>query len=349
MKKIGLAALTAVLMTSGSAYAADVYQQGGGLKDESPAEYRNNGRGGFYIKGDLGIANINRDASVNVDREVGLDAPVPDSDGDGDIDDVDKDALSASLDAASIPHRFGDSDNVLVPLIGDRLNGVDGVDLDTMTFGGEVSYLFHRPSSRFGFEIGLGITGYSDAESSHGYLNENGKLVSGTLISDNAGCAGIGACAGDESPFTQSGAIKFDRDFDIDLIGRVHYFATDRLALNVGGGVSWARGNITAANLADNAFLSGLDTSMDEDVSSIGFVLTAGATYWITNNITFGFAYDYKQHTFDADASAADSVPLGGGASIYGISSHNVEVEDQVHTLKARLGVKLGSDLPSLD
>jgi opacity protein-like surface antigen len=357
MKRISTSAIAlAAAFLASPASAADIGR--GGMKDAPVIQYseeRNSNHSGFYIKGDLGISSIDRDVSRTVNRGIDLDVSDPaytalldGADGsapDGVVSEAEKDAASAQLDTVKIPHSFGD-DNLTIPLIGDKLNFGDNADIDSFVFGGEASYLYQIPNSRFGFEIGIGVTAYSDADSTHGYVGANGKFVSSTALADadfGGGpiCTGLGTCAGDTSPFSQSGIIKFDRDLDIDLVGRFYYFATPNLALNVGGGLSWARANITAANVDDTGFVSGLDTKIDKDVSSLGYVLTAGATYWATDRITIGVAYDYKHHTFDAKGSATDSLDLGGGVSLEGHASDRIEIEDDVHTIKARIGIKL--------
>lgn len=355
--KTSIFALTAAFLSlSAPAFAADVY------RDRTPADaYQQHDasapastRSGFYLKGDLGIGNGDRDIRKNVNRNVDVDISDPaftalldGADGtapDGVVSDTERAAGAAFLDSLNIPYTIGDS-NATIPLVGDKFFFGDSGDFDAMVFGAEVSYLYQVPRTRFGVEFGLGITGYNDSETVHAYAGENGVFTGGTALADfSAGpgfdCTLINTCAGDAS-IPQSGLVAFERDFDIDLVARAHYFATDRLAFNIGGGPSWARGNIKSVSLDDTGFVTGLNSSIDENTWSLGYVLTVGGTYWVTDNITIGAAYDYKRHDFDASGSASDSANLGSGVSLNGRASERVDVEDEVHTFKARIGIKL--------
>jgi len=278
---------------------------------------------------------------------------VIDTNANGSTDD-EKAALSTGLAGNNIPHSF-DGDVLNVPLVADSLFGRNSDDLDSTVFGGEASYLYVPNNSRFGFEVGAGATFYNDAKSRNVYTGAVGDYTGGTALSefDTTGpapggttCANVGTCAGDPSFYSQSGFMNFDRDYDIDLVGRVHFFMNDRLALNVGGGLSWAHASVSGASTVDGSY-AGLNTAFKDDVDSFGYVLTAGATYWATDQVTIGIGYDYKAHDFDVRSSGSDSLDLGGpfgpvgSARLVGGVSDRSSIEDEVHTIKARVGIKL--------
>jgi opacity protein-like surface antigen len=339
MKKTLMITASVLALTSG-AQAADFR---GSVKDEpvfsSPAPSAN--RGGFYIRGDLGIANGERDISRRIDREAGIDLDVTGEKAE-DVQDF-RDTLSGF----NVPSTL-DGNTLSIPLIGDRLGLSDRDDFSSSVFGAEALYLWQPGNGRMGFSVGLGATFYGDAESRMSHAGANGKFVGGTALADfQAGgfeCSDIGTCAGDPSPFSQTGTLHVERDFDIDLVGRIHYFATDRLALNAGLGVSFARANLSGVNVSDQGANEAFGTRFDEDDTAIGLIATVGADYWLTDRITIGASYDYKHHEFSADASSRASTPLGGPnspVSIYGKSHDSADVEDDIHTFKAKIGFKI--------
>lgn len=354
MKSSILIALTATLLSSG-AYATDVFSGDKSLKDDKnyvSGSVANHS--GFYITGSLGVASIDRSARRDITR--GVDAHL-DTTG-ADPDDVQD--LRDALNASSIPNSL-DGNTLTIPLIGDHLGLSGSEDLSSTVFGGGVSYLFQMPSSRIGFSLGLDATFYSDAESKGGHVDAIGNFVGGTALADvNTGgfsCANIGTCAGQPAflgplGLTQTGFVSFDRDFDIDIPIKLHYFATERLGFNVGVGPSFARGSLKGGNVATDAataaldgalpgFASGLNTGFNDEDTSIGYVITAGAQYWLTDRIVLGVQGDYKHHTFEFDASSSATVPVGGPLSVSTHSRDSVEVEDDVYSVKATASFKL--------
>jgi opacity protein-like surface antigen len=340
MQKLVFGAILAFLGASAPALAADLGGPDSPMNGHSTEYTPTNSwsRSGFYVTGTLGIANGDREISRTVTRDVGLELNTIGADPD-DVQD-----FSDALSAASVPHTVN-ADNLFIPLIADKLSGATSDEFDSLVFGGEVSYLYQLPQApRFALEVALGATFYDDAASSQAYAGAVGAYTGGTAAADFSSggfdCSDIGTCAGDPSFYSQSGFVKFDRDYDIDLIGRAHYFLTERFAINAGVGVSWAQASVSGASTVDGTY-EGLNTKFDKDTSSIGYVLTAGANYWITDNIVLGVAYDYKRHTFDVNTSASDSFDLGGGNSLIGGANDSVDITDDVHTIKARIGIKL--------
>lgn len=330
-----IAALATIFLTS-QALATDL---GGGSSKDTP-DYGSpvHNVSGLYVSGTVGVANGDRDVSRTISRDIGLEI---DTTG---IDPQDVQDAHDDLQAVGIPSTIN-ADNLTIPLIADKLSGNGSDDIDGMVYGAEVSYLYQFPGRRFGLEVGLGATFYDDADSANVHVGEVGTYTGGTAASDfNFGggldCTAINTCAGDPSFYSQSGFIAFGRDYDIDLIARVHYFITEQLAVNVGGGVSWAQANVSGASVVDSTY-TGLNTRFDEDVSSVGFVLTAGLNYWVTDRIVVGAAYEYKPHSFDVDASATDTFALGPDARLIGNAHDSAEIEDKIHAIKARVSIKL--------
>jgi opacity protein-like surface antigen len=325
MKLVTSTAIAALLLGAPAAFAADVYHQGG-MKDEGPQrEYRTGTHGGWYIKGNLGIAQGDRDVNMDLKREKGT--------FEIETGDTPEDA----------PEGFEPTETrVETPQWIDRLVGGESKDLEATVFGGELSYLYQRPGSRFGFEVGLGGTGYANSETKHGFEDASATIIGGSL-SDPDTCTNF--CVGDEAGTTQSGFLSVKRQFDVDLVGRVHYFLMEDLALNAGGGLSVARAKLKGGATTNSPIGGGAyDTDFDDTDTSIGYVLTAGATWWISDRWTLGLVYDYKVHEFEGKVGRTTD-----DENEYRTVNHNVTVEDELHTIKAQLGLKLGGPLPSLD
>jgi opacity protein-like surface antigen len=346
MKRVIIACGLLAIM-SGQALPADIY--GGSTKDDpgyadTPAQYWS--PTGFYIRGDLGIANGDRSTDRDITRNLDGELTVKDEDH--------AEWVAEGLTDLNVPFTQ-DGNNFLIPLIADRLGYGADQSWDSMVFGGEIAYLHAIPNTRFGVEIAAGVTFYDDDDSTTttGHVNRAGRYLGGTAASEfNFGggaftCADIATCAGDPSHFTQSGFASVHRDHDIDLILRGHFFAAENLSFYVGAGPSWARADISGANAPDAgqipAQIEGFyPTAFSDTESSIGYVLNAGLLFWATDRVTVGADYTYKNHDFDASASNSgsfdvfpDFLSLSGGAQ------DRVSVEDDVHTIKARIGFKL--------
>ncbi len=365
MNRILAVALGATIL-SAPAMAADAYSKGGSLKDSEPqASYTGSANhSGFYITGALGIADGDRSIRRDINR--GLDAHIDrfDTDSDGDIDSDDDQNIAdaqAQLATVGIPSALDSDGGLTIPLIGDHLGIGDSDGFSSTVFGGGLSYLFQMPERRIGISLGIDATFYNDAESSSGHTDAVGTFTGGTALADfNSGgfsCANINTCAGQPAALgnlalTQTGFLTFDRDFDIDIPVKLHWFVSDKFALNIGAGPSWARGNLKGTNVPTDAgssalnaalpgFSKGLSTVHDDDDTALGYVITAGAQYWVTDRIVLGIQGDYKEHTFEFDAASSNSAPVGGPLSLITRSHDSVEVEDSVYSIKATASFKL--------
>lgn len=317
------------------ASAADTYSRQQSVKDSAVDVITvvDANRSGIYITGELGYASIDRSVRRDISRQIDLRADVTGEDPQ-DIADA-----QADLDAAGIANRL-DGNNLFIPLIADRLGLSGGDEPSAATFGGEVSYLWH--TGRLGFEIGIAGTFYGDNDTKLAHNGAVGSYTGGTLFSHPDICNTT--CAGDASHFPQSGGLSFERDFDIDLPLKVHGFVNDRLSVFVGAGPSFAFATLKGHSSDDTLSAMGrsdLSTSHDEDVTSFGYVLTAGFQYWATDRITIGGAYTYKAHDFDSKESGSGLENLGPGVDLVGQSRDSIEIEDEIHTFKARIGFKL--------
>lgn len=326
-------ASTLAIVTGMSAQAADL---GGSVKDTGYVEQAPvSTRGGFYIRGDLGVANGDRDVSRTIDREAGLGI---DTTG---IDPAIVQDAQDQLAANGVNSRLNGS-TLEIPLIGDRLGLSGQDDFSAVTFGGELQYLW-RPTRSLGVSLAVGVTGYGDNETTFSHSGATGVFTGGTVadaLGQFTNCA-LPTCAGDPSPFAQSGFVKFERDYDIDLLPRVHWFVSDRLALNAGVGLSFAKASFKGVNASDPGLNDVFGTAINHDDSAVGVVVSAGFDYWLTDRITFGGEANYKRHEFEAHASNGDSATIAGPVSIYGRSNDSVNIDDDVWTLKARVGIKL--------
>jgi opacity protein-like surface antigen len=352
--KLAIALLAA--LAAGPAFAADVYHHDGGLKDDSPgySGERRADHSGLYITGDLGIASGDRSTTVRNNRAIDLDVTDPaytavldGADGsapNGVISDAEREAASAFLDTFNVPHTITE-DSLNIPLIADRLGIGNDSDFDATAFGAELSYLWQLPGRRLGLELGVGATFYQNSETGIAYTGQNGAFVGGTAAADAAVggvplCTGIGTCAGDPS-IPQSGFAKVERNFDIDLIGRLHYFVTRDLSLSGGGGISFARADISGGTFDDTGAFGGLNTRFSGDESSIGYVLNAGVNWWVADYIRLSAEYSFKHHEFSGGGSAADNLNLAPGVDLNGSANTKVDVEDDIHAIKGRIGIIL--------
>jgi hypothetical protein len=320
------------------AIAADVYS-GGSTKDAPGEVYAaSTGRGGFYISGTLGYAWRDTEYSRTIQREVGADVKIP-----KDAKQEEIDELAKELTDEGIAHRGNlvPGGNLILPLAGDILNLSDEDDNNGFVFGAGVQYLRHT-GGQFGLSIGADIEFYGEGESKFSHTDVAGKISSGNLIGD-FGCGGTG-CAGEVSPFPQSGVASVDREFDVDLVLLAHWFVNDRFALHAGGGVSFARADICGANFsgATSPILTkAFDTKFCDDDTAIGPMVKVGFDWWMTDRMRLGVDVTGKWHDFSASGDAYNSVELGRDISIYGQSHDTIEADDVVWAAKGRLSIKL--------
>jgi opacity protein-like surface antigen len=315
---ISVATITGIgLSISTAALAADL--GGGSFKDG--IEYSAS-HSGLYITGSLGIANGNRDISRDITKEVGR-FKSDKCGADRKCKDDSKTDVDETADNTEEDVRYE------TPFITDLFTFKDGDDFRTVAGGAEISYMFQPVGTRFALELGVGVNFYGNNETTHNFTNGVPQIVGGENI-----CCGLDV--GDNAFNKANGTLSVERDYDIDLVMRGHYFVTDRLAFNAGIGASIAAAKIKGSHTTDAPNADAYATAFDDTDHSIGYVLTAGALYWVTDNITFGVQYDYKRHDFNVDTDrTTDTDP------IYRRVTDHVGVEDEVHTVKARLGIKL--------
>jgi opacity protein-like surface antigen len=195
------------------------------------------------------------------------------------------------------------------------------------------SYLFHMPGKRLGFEVGIDGTLYNDNESAISFSGFPQDFTPDG-IAENV--------SGDE----HVGAAKFERNFDLDLLFKGHYFLTSNWSAYAGGGLSWAR----ASAQGGHANLDGeYANAYDDDDDSFGYALVAGTQVWVTDRFYIGAEYGYKKHDFDfgsssskTEANLPGSFEGPGSGPGSRVSSDRLSVEDETHTIKAKVGFKLG-------
>jgi opacity protein-like surface antigen len=321
--KSTLAASAIALFFASPALSADI---GGGSKDAPVYDGPALNRSGFYVTGTVGYAKGERDGygSIATDKHGTV---VLDEEGNPtELDTVGEDGPLAGLATGEF-------------IFSDLLEGRKSDDFDSTIFGGDVSYLIHLPDRRFGVELGVGATFYAD--------NQMKAAFGGFPVATGKG-DGCPACAypdvGEEQNHGQLGSVSFERDFDIDLTAKGHYFVLENLSLYAGGGLSIAQGSASAEH-ASNYSVAGqaegvFDNSFKKNDTSIGYVLLAGAQYWATDRIVVGVEYSYKKHEFDIGDSSTTDAAVFGDAYRYGVTD-KLEIDDEIHAVKARVGIKL--------
>lgn len=321
---IALASLLA-LSASLPALSADLSKTAG---DPTSASYEAplSSRSGFYVTGALGIAAGDRDGygAIATDKHGTV---VLDAEGQP----TDEDTVDDGKPLAGL--ATGDF------IFSDLLEGRKSDRFEALVYGGEISYLLHLPNRRFGVEFGLGATVYGDNELKAAFGGNSVVTAKGDVPLANAY-----PDVGEEQRHGQLGTVSFQRDYDIDLVAKGHYFVADNISLYAGGGLSWAQGSASASH-ASNYSVAGqaegvFDHSFKKDDSALGYVLLAGAQMWATDQITIGVEYSYKHHEFDVESGKSTDAAVFGDAYRYGVSD-KIEVEDDVHAVKARIGIKL--------
>lgn len=349
------------MIAATAANAADVYQ-GGGLKDApyTPDKFVATG---LYIKGDLGIANGDRD--IRQDIRTGKNYLYETNEEGEVLGECWGDYKRENVTKIECQDRLGDGfeeddfrphpvhqteyDDGLFSLgdsiYTDLLKVPFSDDFSTAVFGAEVSYMQQIPNSRFILEGGLGVTFYGGNKTTFDF-----GPSAGTIQSTDGVVGEIYRGEDDLNRFVEhTGTTSFERDYDIDLILRGHYLVTDRLTIHGGAGISWARASAKTAHTTDydaGGPAEGVfDNSFKDTDTSIGPVLVAGLTYWATDRITIGAEYSYKNHEFDfGDSKTTDSQYRyeHDHRTVYRYNvSDDISVEDDVHAVKARIGIKL--------
>jgi len=334
-------ALIAAAGFSGSALAADVLDREYDEKYAAP-QGTTVDHSGFYIGGTIGMAygdrTIRQDIRTQKDclYEGDVDgAPEEDNTPDGVSCDDDADLFAFASEGDAFPPILGPQ------VYNDLLRLTNSDDWNALTFGGEISYLYHIPSSRFGFEPVLSAVFYADNETTYD-IDGSGIIQPGGNV-----FGGIYGDVGDEnSQFTHSGTAAFEREHDIDLILRGHYFVNQDFSIYAQGGASWAKAKFSTAHTtgydvggkAEGVF----DGAINQDDTSLGYVIGGGFQYWIAPRVTFGVDYTYKHHEFDFDGGNSTDSAYKNGTQLYryGVSD-DISVDEDIHAIKAKLSIKL--------
>lgn len=335
MKRVStIAVLAAFFGSAALANAADVYEPGG-LKDDIVGgqytpDYRQN-NSGIYINGHLGFTRIDRSGTGSI---TGSKNELLVTDG------VDDDGNPIFVTATDENLEDGDPLFVGDNIFTDFLTGSSEDELDKFVYGGGLSYLYHR--GRFGLEIGLEGSFYSNNETKRDFVGAP------TITNLNTFGEGIYGDVGDDQLYGQLGSVSFERNYDIDLILKGHYFPRPDISLFVGAGPSWANASAKGSHVSNyheiNSAVAGavgvLDNSFDQDDNSLGFALVAGINWWADENVVVGAEAFYKRHEFDFGSSSTSNDTIGGSAYQFKVSDE-LEVEDEQWGIKARAAVKL--------
>jgi opacity protein-like surface antigen len=307
-KSIVLAALAVALSGSG-AYAADAYSRGGSTKDVDDGPVVVSTKSGFYVSGNLGlVVDGDRRVTQRTRRENGDLEDGDDPDGDG--------PLLAPEDTVQVPDDIS------------SLTNSSSADLDDMkVFGGEVSYLWQIPGRPAGLELGLAGTFYRDSKTVHAWTGmANYSLKNGEEV--------------DPTPtgFDSEGFTKVERKYDIDLVLKAHYFLRDRWSVYAGGGISYARADISGGSRNS---LAAYDNEFKNSESAFGYVVVLGSQYWITENIIAGLEYNYKEHSFDLGGSTTRTGDAADSARAdYTVAGDRGSADDRLHIVKGKVGLR---------
>lgn len=357
MRQTVFAALAVALLSSTAAVAADPFPKKSTKEaDVDPiAKFVDEGsqhRTGFYVTGTLGYADIQRDSSHNVTREMGGTGTIPTDASQEELDEYIK-----SLDAAGVAWR-GDAvpgGTVSIPGIIDSFTNRGSDDnLSGLIYGGEISYLWQAPNTRWGVEVGIAADFYNKGKSSSSFESATPTITGGYYaqpepIGDLGGTwcneDGTGYCKGAPAGTTINGSMSVDRKLDIDLPIKLHWFLNDRLSIYGGAGPSFAIANLQGSTSTNAPGWMGIgsdyDHSFKDTDTSIGYMLAAGFSWWIANNVRLGAEYNFKQHKFDADGGKSTVGLPDDGVSQYRNVNQHLESEDDVHAIKAKLSIKL--------
>lgn len=370
MKRISTsaAALIAATFFAGSAGATDIFDA---RNDPAPDYAEPAGvyvnHTGFYIGGSLGIANGDRDIRQDIrtqkdclyeGQENGEAAPFDGSQNtqghnqnntffNSWAEIKNGDHLIANCDDTADEFSFAHVDDIFSPVLGpliykDLLGLSNSDSWDAITYGGEVSYLYQIPTSKFGLEPVLGAVFYGDNETVYDIDG------SGIIQDVNAFGAGVGYGAVDDlnNHVVHSGESSFERKRDIDLIMRGHYFVNPDLSIYAQGGASWAKAKFSTSHATgynEGSTAEGVfDNAFSQSDTSLGYVIGGGLQYWVAPNVTFGVDYTYKHHEFEFGSGNSTDAQYSGGGQLYryGVSD-DISVDEDIHAVKAKLSIKL--------
>lgn len=355
MRKTIVAALAAALMSSG-AYAADVYNPGSTKDAGVFGEVKSSNRSGVYINGSLGYADIDRETSNSVTRDTGVTYAIPADASAEDLAEIADIVNKLQTEGVPVNGSVAAGGSLSAPVWIDRLLSRDGQDASGLIYGGGISYLWHRGGG-IGVEVGIAADIYANGDTSSAVADAHPTIVGGygsqpAVFPNDFQAPGQCAqnattyCAGNPAGFSQNSWMSIDRQYDIDLPIKLHYFLNDRLSIYGGGGPSFAVASISGGTGGNYAAWTGVKNEYDNNFkdtdTSIGFVLVAGANWWMTDRVLFGIEGSYKQHRFEADGGKSTSVPAGNAdfGSYRAVGQH-IEADDEVFAVKAKIGIKL--------
>lgn len=282
---------------------------------------------GLYVNGSLGYGTIERDTSNTITREVGSTGLVDD---DATADDI------AKLTEQGYYGDLNPGGRVYLPAFIDQITDGNSQDASGLVYGGGISYLWQAPSTRWGVEIGINADIYADGKTERGFVDGTPTITGGVNAAE-PGCDSF--CVGDPAASTLNGFVSVDRKYDIDIPVKLHFFLNDRLSIFGGAGPSFAVASLRGATSSNGGWYgTDYDNGFKETDTSIGYMLTAGFNYWLTNRIRFGAEYNFKDHSFDADGGK--STLINGETGYRNVNQH-IEADDQVHAVKGVISFQL--------
>lgn len=332
-KLLLLSTATAAILAGTQARAADIYHQDGGLKDGGYSAGPSGSHTGWAIRGFVGYATGDRD--IDSDAHAFLNCTnAYDLTGLNEVDRAeaikDIEANVAELNKYGVfatNTTDGTLGKVVLPLLGAFFNNSDTDDFNSFVFGGEVEHLWH--SGQWGIGLALGVTVYGDAESKTSFAKLPTFFERGTLSNPNDG-ANHGQNG--ETGLTVSGYASVDREFDIDPVLKLYYFAGPDLAFHLKAGPSFARAKVKGGVSVDG---TDVGLAYEKDDTSIGVVLGGGVTKWWSQSVSTTIEGDWKKHNFNANGSHSES--LGDNCYCDDVTvdaKANTDVEDSVWTIK---------------
>lgn len=215
----------------------------------------------------------------------------------------------------------------------------DEDDINPLMYGGGLSYLYKIPHSRFGLELGVEGTFYGDNRSDVSF--DAAPVVTQSLDDFVYGYPDVG----DDQGYSQAGIFSFERNHDIDLLLKGHYFVKPNLSLFFGGGPSWASATGSGSHASNyhpvlgDAAAGVLDNSFKKDSDALGFAVVGGANWWIDDNVALGVGAYYKRHDFDFSDGSTATAEIG---DTYTYNAKDIlDVEDEIWGARAELKIKL--------
>lgn len=339
--------------------AADVFSAKDSIARTAPVSAGPIDPSGFWISGIAGMTWGNREITRTIDRSLGLDISneglqmLP-ADGPDDGTDVSaEEAAAFLLQEANIPST-PTAEGLSIPLAADRTRVRGDTDIDSPFFGVGASYLHKRQDSSWGFEIGLDAIFYTDAESSLSHSGAVGNFTGGTALANVSisgdgqtfNCTNMATCAGDPSPFPQSGFVTIEREMDLDLVPEIHWFLGPQFSVAVGVGPSLAKASANGHNSTDAITAPGRQfaTSVDDEDWSLGLAAKASINYYASNRFRITAFGGAKWHEFEFDGASNFREPIGGNPNFTatGSARDKITADDELWMVGIRAAIKLG-------